>query len=61
MGYNGYYYASTNANKAMIKAKIFLETSKQKQKYLNSNMDQANAELEELNEAHKAALQDTES
>ncbi|WP_182117918.1 hypothetical protein [Borrelia sp. A-FGy1] len=61
IGYNGYYYASKNANKAMENAKILLETAKQKQKYLNSNIEQANAELEELNEAYKAALKDTEN
>ncbi|QMU99818.1 immunogenic protein P37 (plasmid) [Borrelia sp. A-FGy1] len=59
--YAGYHYYMADAKDTMIKAKVSLETTKNKQKCLNSNIEQANAELEELNKAYEAALQATES
>ncbi|QMU99714.1 immunogenic protein P37 (plasmid) [Borrelia sp. A-FGy1] len=56
-----YYNYMADAKEAMGRAKVSLETTKNKQKCLNSNMPQANAELEKLNKAYEAALQTTES
>ncbi|QMU99891.1 hypothetical protein F0310_05645 (plasmid) [Borrelia sp. A-FGy1] len=57
----GYHYYMADAKEAMDRAKGSLETTKHKQKCLNSNMPQANADFEELNEAYEAALQATKS
>ncbi|QMU99873.1 immunogenic protein P37 (plasmid) [Borrelia sp. A-FGy1] len=56
-----YYNYMSDAKDAMGRAKVSLETTKHKQKCLNSNMPKANADFEELNEAHEAALRSTES
>ncbi|QMU99703.1 immunogenic protein P37 (plasmid) [Borrelia sp. A-FGy1] len=61
----GYQYAlyhnyMTDAKNAMGKAKVSLETTKHKQKCLNSNMPQANSDFEELNVIYKN-LKDVDS
>ncbi|WP_210361698.1 immunogenic protein P37 [Borreliella valaisiana] len=59
--YARYHYYMDDAKEAMGRAKVSLKTAKQKQEKLKDKMDQANAEFEELNKAHEAALSSRES